>query len=236
MKLSRKLMMILIAVGVVPAVIIGVTSLYKTSNALQKQSHNSLISLRDVKKNEIEAMFQRCENDLGILVENVAIARQEAFDKMYAVQKLKKSQIEDLFAKFWNDISVLSRSDDVTNLFSHIKKYHDDMNTQADEKLDVQSDKYQEIYDAYTANLNKYTQDYGYHDMYLICAKHGHVVYSSARGSDLGENVCYGPLKDEGLGRVWQQVVQTKDNAIVDFSPYTPRDGEQTAFLAGPCL
>ena len=110
MKLSTKLLISFLAVGVIPATIIGLLALNKASNALEKQSYNQLVSMRDVKKTQIEQFFNEREGDLGVLVENVATLRQNAFNKLGAVQQLKKSQIENYFSERFGDISVLSKN------------------------------------------------------------------------------------------------------------------------------
>ena len=54
MKLSAKLLLAFLAVGVIPASIIGLLALNKSSTALEKQSYNQLMGMREVKKAQIE--------------------------------------------------------------------------------------------------------------------------------------------------------------------------------------
>ncbi len=110
MKLSTKLLLAFLAVGVIPAAVIGLLSLSKSSAALQQQAYNQLIGMRDVKKAQIEQFFAERHGDMGVLTETVATLRTEAFAKLDAVQAIKKSQIEGYFSERLGDISVLSSS------------------------------------------------------------------------------------------------------------------------------
>lgn len=75
---------------------------------------------------------------------------------------------------------------------------------------------------------------HGYHDIYLLCAAHGHVMYSFAKKRDLGTNLSAGPYKDSPLAQLWQTVVNTRDIAMQDFAPYSPQNGEPAMFLGAP--
>ncbi len=77
-------------------------------------------------------------------------------------------------------------------------------------------------------------KEYGFYNIFLICSAHGHVVFSEARDSAMGANVGCGNLKNEGLGKVWKKVVDTKSIAIEDFAPYSPSNGEMAAFIGAP--
>ena len=84
MKLSTKLLVSFLAVGVLPACVIGLLALNKSSNALEEQSYNGLIGMRDVKKAQIESFFAERQGDMGVLVETVNTLREESFAKLEA--------------------------------------------------------------------------------------------------------------------------------------------------------
>ncbi|MFZ5758076.1 MAG: hypothetical protein ACOY32_00410 [Thermodesulfobacteriota bacterium] len=48
-------------------------------------------------------------------------------------------------------------------------------------------------------DLANYMQRYDYCDIFIICAKHGHVMYSAAAQSDFGTNLVHGPYRESGL-------------------------------------
>ena len=68
---------------------------------------NQLISVRDIKKAQIENFFHERQGDMGVLVETVGTLREEAFRKLDAVQKIKSNQIEQYFEERQGDMGVL---------------------------------------------------------------------------------------------------------------------------------
>lgn len=236
MKLSTKLLTAFLGVGIIPAAIIGLLALRKSSKALEQQSYNQLIGLRDVKKAQIEKLFSDSQDDLRVLVENIGCLRQEAFKKLKTIQSQRKDQVENLLTLMLNDITSGAKSKECSDFFALLKRYHDETEAKEDGPLDVETDAYKSIWQTIDNYWQRYVKNYGYYDVFLICAKHGHVLYTNCKESDLGTNLAHGPYKSEGLARLWKKVVQTKDIVIEDFSPYTPRNKEHAAFMGAPVL
>jgi len=234
MKLGTKLLVAFLAVGVLPFAVIGILSLVKAKGALEKQSFSRLEAVRQIKKAQIEQFFAERQGDMGVLVDVVSSLVDANLAKLASIQQLKKAQIEDYFAKVREDVQVLAKSDDLVRLYEELRNYHIEMHTGQDEPYNVSTDAYKRIYDEHSAYFNNLVKIYGYYDMFLICAPHGHVMYTAAKEPDLGTNVAAGPYKNEGLARLWKKVVETKDVAIEDFSPYSPSNGDQAAFIGAP--
>ena len=70
----------------------------------------------------------------------------------------------------------------------------------------------------------------------MICAEHGHVMYTQAKESDYGENVGSGALQSSGLGEVWKKVKDLKRPVFVDMAPYAPSKNAPTMFLGAPIM
>jgi len=171
----------------------------------------------------------------GILYNRAEVALEsEASDKLVAVRNIKANQIENYINNALLDMEVFSRSEDVAILFGKLREYHDTTNVAADGPYDTNTGEYRQIYGNYSANINQYWQDSGFYDIFMMCAAHGHVMFSSAQEVDLGTNLKYGPYKDSGLAQLWQKVVETKSRAVVDYSPYAPSNGEPAAFAGSP--
>lgn len=58
-------------------------------------------------------------------------------------------------------------------------------------------------------NLTEYQKDTGFYDVFMICATHGHVMYTAAKEADLGTNLKSGPYKNSGLAEVWKKTVES---------------------------
>ncbi len=234
MKLATKLIITFLAVGLIPFAIIGYTAMDQANNALTKASFNQLTAMREIKKAQITQFFAEREGDMGVLLETVATLQNEAKQKLNAIQHFKKDQINELFHKMAMDLEVLSKSTDTKQCFNDFKGFHDSMMYTEKDTIDVRHEEYKRIYDKHYENLSKYVKLYGYYDVFIICKSHGHVLFSEAKESDMGENMLYGKFKKEGLAQAWKKCTETEEQVLVDFSPYTASNGDYCAFSAAP--
>ncbi len=234
MKLGTKLLIFFLIVGVIPFATIGVISLVKSSGALSKQAFNQLTGVREIKKSQIERFFDEREGDMGVLTETVGTLRKEAFDKLKAVHEIKKNQIEDYFENAMLNMEVFARSNDTGILFDKLREYHVATDVKPDGPYDVTTAEYKAVYDEYGKTINKFYDDSGFYDVFMICAAHGHVMFSSAKESDLGTNLRHGFCKGSGLHNLVEKVVDNAGVAVVDFAPYAPSNGEPAAFAGAP--
>lgn len=229
-----KLLVALLCVGIVPLAVMAIVALTKAGSALHQQAFNQLEAVRGIKKAQVEEFFEGSRGDMGVLVETVESLREESFAKLASIQQLKKAHVEEFFTRVHNDISSLAKSEDLLRMYLELRDYHSMMHTGHDEPYDTSTEQYKEIYEEHSLYFNNYVETYGYYDMFLICAPHGHVMYTAAQEADIGTNLGHGPYKNESLAHLWKEVVRTRKVVIEDFSPYTPSNGQQAAFIGAP--
>ncbi|MFH1154414.1 MAG: cache domain-containing protein, partial [Pseudomonadota bacterium] len=220
--------------AVIPFVILGIMAVKTAQESFIPNKFNQLISIREIKKDQIESYFLERQDDMRVLVETVATLRQEAFAKLEAVQMIKKHQIEGYFQDRLEDIRALSKSRDILNMYDILVQYHMDTHVSETGPYDVTTAEYKDLYEKNCTFLNDYTKTHGYYDMFIICAAHGHVMFTSAREKDLGTNLSHGPYKDSALAKLWHKVIETDAVAVQDFEPYAPSDNEPAGFVGAP--
>ena len=106
--LRGKLLSAFLAMALLPFVGIGWIAYDISQNALQKQAMNQLVSVREIKKTQIERFFEERRGDMGVLIETVDTLRQEAFQKLTAVREVKRSAIERYFQSITDQIITFS--------------------------------------------------------------------------------------------------------------------------------
>ncbi len=158
----------------------------------------------------------------------------QAFNQLEALQMVKKTQIEDHFKSLFLQMSIFSQTQEVFSFIKELRQYHNDTNVTATGNYNVTTSEYQEIWKSFGGKLRHYQEQSGVYDVFLICAKHGHVMYTNAKESDLGENLGHGKYKDTGLAMLWKKVVRTKKQAVVDMEPYAPSNDEPAMFAGYP--
>ena len=160
--------------------------------------------------------------------------------ELTALMTVKASQISSFFKERIGDVELATYSEDVHESEGKLVHYHNEMNIGANEDFDTTGSgegltlSYQEIYDDVDEFLGKYGEIYGYYDVFLICAKHGHVMYSWAREADFGTNLGSGQYKDSHLAELWKEVVSTGDHYLTDTRAYAPSNGDPAQFIGAP--
>ena len=158
----------------------------------------------------------------------------QAFNELEALQMIKKVQIKDYFKTLFLQMNIFARTQDVHSFYKRLIQYHNDTNATENGNYDVTTPEYQEIWNSLGKQLRSYQEQSGVYNVFLICAKHGHVMYTNTKGSDLGENLGHGRYKDTGLAMLWKKVVRTDKQAVVDMAPYAPSNNKPAMFAGSP--
>jgi len=234
-----------LACGIVPLLVVGLaaylnarygmTQLVEVAKgSLEEKAYDHLISVRDARKHQIEDRFSQHKTDMSALVENMRTQFQDTFNRLGAIQQFKKRQVEKLFDRMIKDATTLANNEDVLDLFSRLQKYHHHMNTGATDGYDISTDEYRQITKEHGALLRYFHEEMDYADVFILCAAHGHVMYTATEGIDLGSNLGHGDYKDQPLAHVWRQVVQTDNPVLTDFEFYAPQNGQESLFVGVP--
>ncbi len=158
----------------------------------------------------------------------------EAFAKLEAAQQAKKHAINTYFNDIALEMEIFSDSSDVISLYDRLLTYHNDMKTSPTGNYDVTTAEYKKIWDTLGKPLKRFYEKSKVYDVFLICAKHGHVMYSAARESDLGENLSHGKYKDSGLGKLYAKTINSGKPSFVDMAPYAPSNDDPAMFISCP--
>ena len=162
------------------------------------------------------------------------LLQEEVYNKLIAVREIKKKQIQEFIEEKVRDITTLAHGNDVRILFEHLVQYHTDTLVGPLDAYDVSTPAYADIVDSYGTLLSEYIEMYGYRNIYLLCAAHGHVMYTASKGKDSGTNLHSGPFRESALAELWSRVVKTRQVVLEDFQPYAPLQGQPVAFIGTP--
>ncbi|MDQ7044529.1 MAG: methyl-accepting chemotaxis protein [Sulfurimonas sp.] len=157
-----------------------------------------------------------------------------SYESLTSIRDSKTAQIENFFNKIQADVLVLVESKNVRDLVEDLISVHKELKVQASDNYPVAHHLAQEKIIEHEKYFQEYAKRYGYYDIFIVCAKHGHVMYSQAKESDYGQNVGTGPLKSSGLGEVWRKVKELKRPVFVDLAPYAPSNDDPAMFVGAP--
>ena len=106
--LRGKLLFVFLFIALTPLIVVGIITYFVAQGALQNQAMNQLISVREIKRSQIEKFFDQRRGDMGVLVETVGTLRGDAFDKLTAVREVKRAAVERYFQSIDNQILTFS--------------------------------------------------------------------------------------------------------------------------------
>lgn len=95
--LKVKFIVIFVALGLVPAAIVGLISTINSSTDVTEKVFNQLTAINQIKKHAIENYFAERKGDMGVLIDIADSMQQQAFIKLSAINALKKAQVNDYF-------------------------------------------------------------------------------------------------------------------------------------------
>ncbi|MCP4702777.1 MAG: GAF domain-containing protein [Gammaproteobacteria bacterium] len=228
MKLRTTLLAAALTAGIVPLVIIGAAALWESRHAISTQAFNQLESVREIKKSQLENFFAKCRDDIQILLDMLATARQNASLKLESIQAGKKSQLEWYFQSLRDDLRVLSKNNLVLGALGSFNEAF-----KQDEKQ-IRGPAWRSIDEAFGHTLVQHRDKQSYYDLFLISAN-GDIVYTTEKNIELGQNLFNGPLTDSPLSRIFKKSgLPAGRVSIQDFEAYAPADKRQLIFMAVP--
>ncbi|UZP68071.1 methyl-accepting chemotaxis protein [Desulfovibrio mangrovi] len=156
--------------------------------------------------------------------------KNSAFDQLRAVSDVQQDSLQGLMDQWKHATVIYSQVKEVYNAIGMIR---DTLYGKAKEGEKMPLDEeYEGIYDFVKAAFVPFVKEFGFEDA-LLLDDYGRVVFSVARGNDLGEDFVNGPYRNTNLARAWQKAVKG-EFAFVDVEAYAPLGGKPAAFMAAP--
>lgn len=260
MSLKSKLVLVMLLAANVPIIISGVLYHSKASSALYEQAINQLISVRDIKRKQIEDKFintgkqvvDLSSNLMVITATNIFIDKSKTMldDMMLEPEdiagyreELKKYYQEKLGGKLagmQGDVSRWLPKSDFGVLLQYFYLLKNEKGYDAGAQLNAGSDDsvYSSMHEQYHAPLRSFAGRFGFDDI-LIADMEGRIVYTLKKHAEFGTNIFSGPWKDTHLSRALAGAIKAKDpDTLVyeDFAHYAPMAGAPESFVATPIV
>lgn len=224
-KLSTKLLLSFLFLGITPFIIIGSMSIIKGRDALSIQVFGQLETMREIKKARINDYFSEHKKDMGFLLEIADSLKRAAFDKLAIAQQNKKRQVEQYFRDHIANLAVLSGTDSVADL---LKRFEQAFNYQT---IELGNTLHLYLRDRFDSSFRNLARTYGYENIYLI-TKNGDIVYSLIKNSAEGQNLDKDKFINTPLSRCFQLGLTAVN--IHDFTPDPVSGCKYCSFIGAP--
>lgn len=169
---------------------------------------------------------------VGFISYNIArnALEDRAYSQLESVGAIKSDQVTSFISRKFRDMNALTSTEKTVVAFELMHKYHDSGGGIPDGPFDISSSGYKKIYDEIDPFFSQFIDAFNFHEIFLICADHGHVMYSTSRGKEMGTNLSNGPYRDSGLAKLWAKVVREKIPVMTDYAFYSPSDDNALFF------
>lgn len=216
LRISRKLQIIINAVGLVTAIAIGALGYFRTSSALNTEVGDKLEAVMHDRHAAIGNWFKEIRGDIVVQSENPL-----------TLQALRA------YSQGWSEFEG--------NQTQALQKLYIDDNPNPigkKEDLDFAKDgsTYSKAHAYFHPYFRTFLRDRGYYDIFIF-DKRGNCLYTVFKERDFATNVVDGEWKDTDLGKVFRDARDHADPGYVafyDFAPYAPSNGVPASFIASP--
>ncbi|KGJ95086.1 methyl-accepting chemotaxis protein [Colwellia psychrerythraea] len=265
MKIKHQLLAQAIFLAIVPAFIIAVIITLQANQssfkALEKKSKEQLISLRELKKDQISSYLNTIQSQVISLSKNPSVVNAATSYKntFYNSQlsQLPQSQASNGKSRvsryYQSQFSQAYSNKNPQEQFSALNKLSqlDPLAIQYQDKY-IASNKfplgnkdqlnragnsaYDQIHEQYHPMFRDYLNRFGYYDIFIVDVDSGHVIYSVYKELDYATSLITGPYANSGLARVFNKAksLNDEDSVLVDFESYFPSYDQAASFIASP--
>jgi len=167
---------------------------------------------------------------LGTRLASDALTRQ-AFGHLRTVQHIKVAQINDFFREREDDLRMLAESMQTANALRELEQHKIGASGLAEHAMEARV--FQAVRNQYLPYFTQYTRTFGYHDVFLVSGE-GQILFSTRSDAAPGTVLAVGPLADTNLTELWKQVTTSYRLRFVDFKPFPPSGGIESAFMGHP--
>ena len=261
--ISRKLIVLLLVVGLLPTLVVGYSIYSSSYNAIETKAISQLEAIKTVKANQLTGYFRQIENQVRTFSENAMVvdamkqfpaaevaATKEAGVTPESLAEMRKKVEAYYRINFTNEfVGITGKqppvqqqlapldSDSIFLQHQYIANNPNPLGSK--EKLDAAQDEttYSKLHGKYHPIVRSYLQKFGYYDIFLCDLKSGDIVYSVFKELDFTTSLSQGPYAGTNFGRAFQLAANatSKDDVfLVDYQDYIPSYEAPASFISSP--
>lgn len=270
MNIKNKLILGSSLLAAIPVIVAGFfiqsVATSTSSDALEKETRNQLVSLREMKKTQIEDYFNTIQNQVLTFSNDAMIieamedfkstfnkVKEEAFplnsDMEAYRQKLGQyyvSEFGEEYKKQNNGKTIDAKgllktidTDAVALQYQFIQANKNPLGSKDALASTGDDSQYNFHHQRYHPHIQDYSKKFGYYDIFLVDADTGKVVYSVFKELDFATSLVNGPYANTGLGRAFKAAKNSAKGDFVyldDFETYSPSYDNPASFISSPIV
>jgi len=266
MKIKKKITLVLVSMGVISAItaslLIGWISTNLGEKALENSAKDQLISIREIKKSQIEDYFQHIKYQVMTFSnDRMIIDAMQEFNstfhsytselitpdytgyndgvKSYYTNKYLEKYKQLNNGSILNVSTLMGKLDNEATALQY--RYIQDNPNPLGSKDELVETKggtsYEDTHKKYHTHIRDYLRKFEYYDIFLVDAFTGDIVYSVFKELDYATSLIDGPYANSGLAEAFNAanaMSQEDGFVLTDFKPYAPSYEYPASFIASP--
>ncbi|MGR3176363.1 MAG: methyl-accepting chemotaxis protein [Candidatus Scalindua sp.] len=260
--MRTKIIILFLVAGIVPFAVMGFIGHRTASSSLKEQAFDHLVSLREMKKMQVEDYFSNIRKQIRTLAQDrMIVGLMKAFKVSYKNIRndVSDSQLEEYRSALRTYYTVnfteeykrqnnghtphadsyFSRLDDNSIILQYLYIRANHYGLGEKHKMDSADDmsSYNSLHAKYHPVIRGFLEQYGYYDIFLVEPDSGDIVYSVFKELDFTTSLKDGPFANINIGRVFREANNSNDpnyTKLVDFEPYPPSYEGPASFIASP--
>ena len=244
--IKYRVLLIFGVLGILPLAGFMVFEYYQSITRLKQRSFEQLITVREIKKRELEGYFLKLREETNFFAQsNVVINAMKEFKTSFTelnsapVSENHKQNLEKYYSdNFKNTLDPINKKLNYETLVpvenrSIILQNQYLLGTKATFK----NLPYYDVHTKYHQSLSSFINTYDLYDLMLIEDKTGYIIYSVSKEIDFATSLLNGPFADSKIGTLFRKIRYTglKNQSIMcDYERYLPSGLAPSAFIAAP--
>ena len=262
--IQRKLILLLVAVGLLPMIAVAVSMYNSTSAGIYAKAFDQLEAIKTIKATQVQDYFGFIENQVQTFSEDVAIIdAMKAFPEAEETAAAEAGVTDENIAQMRNHLRDYYTRDFGTKFSAQNEGTPPPTNQQfqpldrdsiflqyqyisanpnplgSKEILNTADDgtKYSELHNKYHPMVRSYLQKFGYYDIFLCDLESGDIVYSVFKELDFTTSLKDGPYSGTNFGRAFKlaaDATSADQVFLVDYEQYVPSYNDAASFISTP--
>jgi HAMP domain-containing protein/anti-anti-sigma regulatory factor len=254
--IRSRLIIAMTAVTVAAAVSVGWQAYSISRAALEAESFNKLIAVRELKADQVDAFFRTIRNQViemsaNRMVAEAMVSMSQAFmDESVEETPNDRADLRLFYAREFIERAKAAKApvDNVTDLWPDdprtLRMQHrylaaNSFPTGQKSLLERggQGTDYDDLHAIYHPAFRDFSERFGFYDLFMVDARTGYIVYSVEKEIDFATSLIDGPYRGTNIAEAFNSA-QAAANAsfarMVDYESYLPSYGAQASFMASP--
>lgn len=256
-----KLISLFLLIAIIPFGIIGTISFNNSRDEIQKIAFNQLISIKELKAEELMEYLKSLDKDILTYSQNKMIidATKEFKRDYYKVtgeNEIDKNNINNSLKSYYENEFIV-RLNENSNMNKTASEYlnmsdeakilqynyiSNNQNVVGSKNLLDQAQtnlSYNQTHEKYHKYISNYLENFDFYDIFIVDSETGDMIYSVFKETDYATNLSNGVYKNSGIAKAFEASKNSLDknfSYFEDFDFYIPSYNSPAGFISAPII